>query len=403
MKHCLIIPFLLLLISCSNDTQKPVTIKEANDLKEIINEQPVHEGQFWTFSAEPVLQIGVTDGEKPYMFHRLYDAIKLEDGRLMASNSGTHQIRFFDAEGNFISSFGRNGKGPGEFGDFSSMRIYRYGKDSIAVNDSGNDRINLFDLYGNLGRTIIVEPIDGAGNPNIRNAFSDGSWLVWSTLGSARLDGQPGDLIDKDYLLHRLHNDGAYDSTLFSFPSRTRYVQEFGGRRQYPNVPLVPEPIYIPDGNNNVIYTNGKEPEIARINQEGLKTAVFKWQMPRTQVSEIWDEYEEDYLSSVPNEDDKKFYKDFLNKDLPLPDQVPAINEMYVDRLGYMWVQRFDLSWAGWETHTGMDILSPDGKWLGTLQVPKGIRIFEIGEDYLLGSRFKNGVETLVLYELNRK
>ncbi len=238
------------MLGCSETQQQDYSMREAADLQIINNEQPRYEGQFWTFSDEPMLEIGVEDGEREYMFYRLADAIKLPNGRILASNAGTHELRYFDGDGNFIRSFGRNGKGPGEFGDFSNMRIYRYGSDSIVVNDSGNDRMNIFDLEGNIGRTVFVEPIEGAGNPNIIGTFSDGSWLVWSTFGSARMEGQPGDLIEKEYLLHRLHKDASFDSTLFSFPSRPQYVHQFGGTRQFPLVPLYPEPIYKTDGQN---------------------------------------------------------------------------------------------------------------------------------------------------------
>lgn len=398
--------FLLLLVTfvgCSETQQQDYSIQKADDLQVIKNEQPEYEGQFWTFSDEPILEIGVKDGEKAYMFYRLSDAIRLVDGRILASNAGTHELRYYDEEGNYLRSFGGNGRGPGEFGDFSNMNIYRYGKDSIVVNDSGNDRMNIYDIEGHLGRTVIVEPIAGAGNPNIINLFSDGSWLVWSTLGSARLEGQPGDLIEKEYLLHRLQKNGDYDTELFSFPSRPQVVHEAGGIRRFPLVPLYPSPIYLPDNSNNVLYSTAEEPEILRINQNGINTAVFKWQMPRTKVSEIWDEHRKDYLSSAGDPDEQKFYRSFLQEDLPVPDTVPALAEIHVDRLGYIWAQRFDLSWADWEQNTGTDILSPDGRWLGTLQLPQGINIYEIGEDYLLGSRYKDGVETLVQYTLNRK
>jgi hypothetical protein len=57
-----------------------------------------------------------------------------------------------------------------------------------------------------------------------------------------------------------------------------------------------------------------------------------------------------------------------------------------------------------WDRGTQWDVVAPDGRWLGSIALPEGFRPFEIGSDYVLGSRVDElGVERLVLFGLIKK
>lgn len=401
MKYVTFLFGLVLLASCTKkDGDKLETAKSGTtEIKAIESSEPRYEGQFWSFSSEPVLEIGDEEKNDNYRFYRSFDAIQLSDGRIMVSNSGTHEIRIYDKEGTFLKSFGREGKGPGEFGSWSSMRIYRMGPDSISISDSGNKRINVFNVEGDLGRTINIRPIKGAGNPSMSDIFSDNSWLIWTTVGSAVLNGTPGSIIEKDYGFYRLDSNNNYSSLLFSIPARPRYVNQTGGVTNYPFIPLTPEPQYLTDTNNGILYSSGKKAEIIVLDSTGSRTKIFRWKVPQQPVSEIWNRYKKHFLSSFDSEKRRKQYRHFYDQDLPLPEMTPALATIKIDRLGYIWAQRYKLPW---EDKLQWDVLEPSGRWLGTLELPPGLRITDIGEDYLLGYRYKEGVQHIVKYSLNR-
>ena len=74
-------------------------------------------------AAEPDLVIGVLEGAAEYQLYRVGRPVRLSDGRIAVPNSGSHEVRLFDASGRFLRSVGRLGSGPGEFGEFSALRL----------------------------------------------------------------------------------------------------------------------------------------------------------------------------------------------------------------------------------------------------------------------------------------
>ena len=105
----------------------------------------------WTLSAEPVVQIGVVEGDPRY---QLFDAVSsalLDDGRIAVLNAGSHELRFYGADGRFLAAVGRKGGGPGEFA--APGRLYRVGRDSLMIYDRGNTRFSIHTLDGTFVRT----------------------------------------------------------------------------------------------------------------------------------------------------------------------------------------------------------------------------------------------------------
>ncbi|GFX15048.1 tripartite motif-containing protein 3 [Trichonephila clavipes] len=60
----------------------------------------------------------------------------------------TEWVRVFDAEGGFLSSFGSNGEGNGQFNAPTGVAIDS--QDNIIVADWGNCRIQVFDMNGSF-------------------------------------------------------------------------------------------------------------------------------------------------------------------------------------------------------------------------------------------------------------
>ena len=60
------------------------------------------DGGGWRLSASAKLDIGVVEGDDEYQFFEITGAVELGDGRIVVANSGTGELRFFDASGSFI-------------------------------------------------------------------------------------------------------------------------------------------------------------------------------------------------------------------------------------------------------------------------------------------------------------
>lgn len=79
---------------------------------------------------------------------------------------------------------------------------------------------------------------------------------------------------------------------------------------------------------------------------------------------------------------------------------VPVFRRVTVDRLGYVWAERYPLPS---DTIGSWTILSPEGRWLGEVAAPLAVEPLEIGESYVL-ARLQDelGVETVAEFELRR-
>jgi sugar lactone lactonase YvrE len=70
-----------------------------------------------------------------------------------------------------------------------------------------------------------------------------------------------------------------------------------------------------------------------------------------------------------------------IEADVEIPATMPAYGSFLIDAEGNLWVEEYRIrgeqpSWA---------VFNPDGRFLGTVDVPADGEIFEIGSDYVLG------------------
>jgi len=78
--------------------------------------------------------------------------------RILVADSGNHRVQAFDVGGNFISAYGSPGSGPGQFNDPQGLTVDD--SDVIIVADSGNNRLQVLSFDGTTFgflRTITAE------------------------------------------------------------------------------------------------------------------------------------------------------------------------------------------------------------------------------------------------------
>jgi hypothetical protein len=83
---------------------------------------------------------------------------------------------------------------------------------------------------------------------------------------------------------------------------------------------------------------------------------------------------------------------------LPVPETVPPHGDLRVDAEGNLWVQEWKV--VPYERRR-FSIFDPDGRLVAAVTTPEGLRITDIGADYVLGVwRDENGVEFVRLHTL---
>jgi len=79
----------------------------------------------------------------------------------------------------------------------------------------------------------------------------------------------------------------------------------------------------------------------------------------------------------------------------------PAYRRLLVDAPGNLWARRFRPPWA--EEEPSWYVFNEQGAWLGEITTPRGLWVFEIGADYLLGlQRDELDVPFVVMIPLER-
>lgn len=119
----------------------------------------------------PEVTIGVLDGPEEQIFGNLRSLAVAADGTIFAMDAQALAVRVFAADGSYVRTLGRDGGGPGEFGQpDGGMAMLSDGR--LAVRDPGNARLQLFDAAS--GEPLETWPVIAGGfhtsNPMVRSA-----------------------------------------------------------------------------------------------------------------------------------------------------------------------------------------------------------------------------------------
>ncbi len=354
---------------------------------------------FARLDSAPVLSIGVEEGEEAYQLHRVTDALRLADGRIAVSNSGTQEIRVYDSTGRYLKSVGRKGSGPGEFAEFSSATLYPVA-DSVLALDNGAFRLHLFgpDLTFIQTRPFVLS--DAARRPFMTGVFSDGSWFAFAYENGGALNGPPGTVLRTRYSLLRYDAKGALVNTIVAgLEARARYVLQSENFITFPYIPLTASPLHAAS-DSLVLLLRGTKPELEVYDESGRLTRLIRWQRPQVRTADVWERYRKDELSGMTNARDSAVYGKLFSVDLPLPEFVPLYDRMLVDTGRRVWLRRFRLSRE--KGPYVWDVLSGDGTWLGGAATPRDFTPYRIGGDHMMGVRRDSlGVERVQVMRMH--
>ncbi len=111
----LAVAFSLLTAACGSEgaSGPAVAVRDSAGITIVENSGSVPTGGGWSIAAEPELVIGTFEGDPEYQLFQVEGALRLPDGRIAIGNTGSGEIRIFDASGVFLRSLGRKGEGPG--------------------------------------------------------------------------------------------------------------------------------------------------------------------------------------------------------------------------------------------------------------------------------------------------
>ncbi|HSG82474.1 MAG TPA: hypothetical protein VLC48_09495, partial [Gemmatimonadota bacterium] len=164
-----------------------------------------------------------------------------------------------------------------------------------------------------------------------------------------------------------------------------------------PYLPLQTRPS-VAAGDYWLYIGNGQAPMIERRRLDGSANSIYRWvEAARRPAAAHYERYREEDIASA-SEGRRPLIAHYYREDLPLPEHLPVYQGLFVDDLGYLWVEQYRLPW---EDPPQWEIFDPEGRWLGRVTTPRRFRLFQIGRDFILGRhRDEIGVERVRLYSL---
>lgn len=356
-------------------------------------------GEEWRVTPEPSLVIGVLEGDSEYQLFDVGGAIRLEDGRIVLANAGTHELRFYDATGAFLMAVGGEGDGPGEFRDIGWLEAL--GGDTLATYDYRAHRISLFDTEGTFLSAAVPQPPEGEANPLFVGYLSDGSLLAVSLIAVS--PATESGMHRNAQLLIRYRPDGTFIDSVGRFPGRETYVKVDEGRVTASALPLGRQGAYA--ASDEGIYVGGADrSEFGLFGIDGRLLRVVRWDQPPVKVTpEMIDEIKRRRSERwIEANLDAAFRAQLaaMQEEMPWPDRLPAYSRFIVDADKNLWVEHFS---TPMETTSMWRVFDPAGILLGEVEVPAGVRIFQIGSDFILGvGRDEMDVEQVRVYGLKK-
>ena len=391
--------FPLFAIACDNGAETTETglhsvVEDSAGITIVENAQPAPDSRLpWQFGDHPSLSIGVVEGDEANQLFKIRDVTRLADGRIVVANSGSGEIRIFNPDGSHEGTWGGRGEGPGEFSSGGPTAIALWPGDSIAAPNTG-PRLSLFDMDGNHGRDIAIE----ITRCDVRDLLPDGRIVSRGCLLLNRRAVGSSDLVRYDTEWSILDTDGTLHVSLGEFLDTEEWV------------------ISVPDGTGETPHpfrrgTRGSlwgelvaigvqdSYEIKAFAANGsLVRIVRRDGGPESPTRADQDAYFARRFADAPADRRAALMRSV--RDMPLVDSYPAFEEILSDLAGYLWVREYRMFGEGDLVWTVFD---PEGRVQGLVETPAGLNVFEIGEDYVLGSAEDElGVEYVQVWALSR-
>ncbi len=354
-----------------------------------LNAQPVQ----WTVEARPtqVIESELPDGD---VLLRVRSVLRRDDGALLIANGGSQRLYLMSKTGTVIAAFGRSGSGPGEFRLLG--QAYWKSDGLIGALDMTLRTEQVFDRNGKFIRSMALTPLIEQMALERRPSFQFARADAWIVRASGRPDQRPGQIFHVPVDLHQLV--GNRMATLGAFRSVEQQSSRDGSSS-----------MIVPFGNNLMVAftashtvageTSGDS--LLVFDADGKRVNVIRVGAPRHRFTSAEHRKIRDSLIRVATRSPRTSpaWIEAVT-DLRLPAILPAFKELIGDATGLIWVREH-----GWPVdHNRWTVYNVSGVPVARAQLPAGLRVTEIGRDYVLGVHHdEDDVETVQMHSLLRR
>lgn len=326
--------------------------------------------------APPLLEVGVAQGAPELEFSDVVGAVITPAGTLVVADGMTRELRFFDAGGVHLRSFGRQGGGPGEFEALNSIALRG---DSILAHDMRGWR---FTLVGQSGDLLGTTP---AGNAAFIGLLGDGALVSYDVL--TREMPPPGSIGRTRAALLLHPPDGTGGAPIVEFEPNEYYV--------HTEIPGFSERIFrrsaaVVIGRDRILIADNGSYEIRELGPDGaVRRLIRRTGAPRPVTDADLRRFIDMTLEGYGRR------RDLLGPtltDQPPPDEMPAFGRsgVFDSRLptvlegpgGHVWVLQY---MAFPDESPVWDVFDGSGRLLAAVELPVGFELTFVGERRLVG------------------
>jgi hypothetical protein len=386
----------LALQACGKDggpAQTQVAVRDSAGVHIVENRgdpAPLH----WTLGRNPVDIGGGAAGE----LHGVTSATRLDDGRIVVANSGASALEIFGADGKHLRTVGRAGDGPGEFR--ALFWVGRLGGDSIAAWDPALGRLSVFDPGGVFVRTVAPRGPLGMF-PMAAGVLGDGRVLL--AVSAPGAGGGAGIRVRRDSITYVTLGQTGDVQPVGRFPGTEMLMSGgAGGGLLMRPLPFGRQTVAAARGGRVYVGTGDRFEVLAYEPGHGVRAIMRVAQRPVPVTRADIDDYRRTQVT-IGAEGDARLRSqnaDLLAK-APYPREMPPFTAIAADPDGNLWLQPpktasvKDLPWM---------VLAPDGRALGTVDLPAKLAVQEIGRHWVLGTMLDDDeVEHVRLYRLVKR
>ena len=354
------------------------------------------DGDGWRVAREPTVTIGRTSGDERYLFGEVVGAVALRDGRIAVADRQAYLVRVYSPEGVHIEDWGGRGEGPGEFSG-GIRKLLPYRGDSILVKQFANSGSNVYDDRGGFGRAVAPEMwlVFRYDRPSLGfdpSASAAGSCCtLWGPLPNGALLGSYSDVVP---MAGSGTRRGSVMAAIVPAPGGTpepaglfeggQYHVDGEGDLWELQFQVRVSMAVGPDG---YFATEGDAYSIEAYDSDGtLRRIIRLARGPRPVTDEVRADHEARLRAQFSSPENEEYLRRRLA--VPYPSHLPAFDRLHADAEGNVWArqQRFGAEdgIAGATTHEFF-VFGADGRFLGMIDVPEGIEVYQIGTGFLLG------------------
>ena len=359
----------LLFPTPSDAEQQKIEVRDSAKVQIVTNSEPILDpGAMWIVRPQPIVQIGQISGDHlSAQFAYPLAAIRLPMGGWAVVDNDSYEIRVFSEDGSPLLNIGRKGSGPGEFADDPVIAAAQ--SDTLVVFDQGTRRLSWWSIRdGTLlqetgVRTLAPRVIGGRG----WQVRSDG--LLLNVLGEPPRGGNSTGAISTNWRRPLLMSAATNEAVEFDPVPCGQTINWQIGRGTY----AIPNPFA-----HACSITFGADPyavvvnassawEVRQFDADGVLRRIVRASIQRLRVTtEVIRSKRGEviHLADAMHIPVATVENGFER--IPIPDSLPAIEQIRVTPAGYLWVKPTS---ADSQAHV-YDIIDPQGRWLGTVRLP---------------------------------